>query len=179
MVQTRLADLYGLYDLYESNGIDIGPKTLDVFRRSNLMTIEHVCTTKDDDFLAKITDAIAQSCPAGERPTDLKWKRLAERCQGVRRKLKNPGAQPVDPERLCCPLSWTLFVDPVITPGGLSFSKECITAHLRSNGNMCPVTRTPLKADQLIPNYALGSVVEYYLDNYLRFSSCMRDGNYS
>jgi hypothetical protein len=143
---------------------------LDVFRGSNFFTVEALRTVQDDDFSTRITAAIARLCSEGEQPTDLKWKQMAARCQRVRRKLRNASAQPFEPEHLCCPISWSLLVDPVITPDGISFSKQCIEDHLGVNGNICPVTRNTLKMNELIPNYALRSAVEYYQNNYLRFS---------
>lgn len=164
-----------LADLHEKRGFDIGSKTLEVFRRSDFYTVEDVRTVGDDDFSARITAAITGMCPANEQPMDLKWKQMAARCKRVRRKLKNASAHPFEPEHLCCPISWCLFEDPVITPHGISFSRQFIQDHLRLNGDLCPMTRKPLTIDQLIPNYALRDAVEYYENNYLRFSLYRQD----
>lgn len=171
MGQTSLADLH------ERRGFDIGPKTLRVFRESNLFTVEAVRNIGDDidGFEAQITAAITRLCPAGEQATDLKWRQMAARCKRVRRKLMSASAQPFEPEHLCCPISWSLFVDPVITPLGVSYSKQCIEEHLRVNPNFCPVTKQPLSLEQLIPNLSLRSVVDYYQNNYLRFSLYRQD----
>ena len=169
MGQTSLADLQ------ERRGFDIGEKTLAVFRECNLFSVQDVRNIEDDDFTAQIADAIARMCPRGEQPTDLKWRQMAARCKRVRRKLKNASAQPFEPEHLCCPISWSLFEDPVITPDGITFSRQAIEDHLRLNGNICPMTRKPLSTDQLIPNRSLRSVVEYYQTNYLRFSLYRQD----
>jgi hypothetical protein len=47
---------------------------------------------------------------------------------------------------------------------GHSFSKETITTWLRQNHPVCPVCKHSLTVEQLVPNYALRSVIERYAE---------------
>ncbi len=47
---------------------------------------------------------------------------------------------------------------------GHSFSKDSITTWLRQNHPVCPVCKHSLTVEQLVPNYALRSVIERYAE---------------
>eukprot|EP01018_Ginkgo_biloba_P011103 Gb_14150 [translate_table: standard] len=56
--------------------------------------------------------------------------------------------------------------DPVITPSGITYEKSALLEHLQKVGEFDPVTRAPLKANQLIPNFAIkGAVRSFLRDN--------------
>ena len=63
------------------------------------------------------------------------------------------------PQDLHCVVCWELFKDPVITPLGHSFCRKCIIRALNQTG-MCPITRQPLRVEQLSPNLLARSMVE-------------------
>ena len=70
------------------------------------------------------------------------------------------------PEHLQCMISWAPLLDPVITPGGLTYEKSVILDHLRRGNNFEPVTREPLRADQLYPNKAIRDAVDIYAEEH-------------
>ena len=66
------------------------------------------------------------------------------------------------PEHLCCPLSFDLFVEPVVTPSGHSFERDWILKHL-AKSQTHPLTRERLTPAMLVPNLALTEVVRAFL----------------
>lgn len=66
------------------------------------------------------------------------------------------------PDYLCCPISMSLFIDPVITPNGKSYERTSIIQHLMTTP-YDPLTRNPLKMSQLVPNLALRDASEDFL----------------
>ncbi|GMT05549.1 hypothetical protein PENTCL1PPCAC_27723, partial [Pristionchus entomophagus] len=90
--------------------------------------------------------------------------------QGAKDKLNNLFAQVDDrrrkreiPDYLCGKISFELLEDPVITPSGITYDRADIKEHLQRVGHFDPVTRAPLKEDQLIPNLAMREVVDNFL----------------
>jgi len=63
-----------------------------------------------------------------------------------------------------CPISSELMVDPVSTPEGITYNKSHILEWLQRS-QTCPITRNPLRADQLVPNIALRNTIQEYLVN--------------
>lgn len=53
--------------------------------------------------------------------------------------------------------------DPVITPSGTSFERVAITKYVEQS-KVDPITRVPMTADDLRPNYALKGVCEEFLE---------------
>lgn len=68
------------------------------------------------------------------------------------------------PEYLCGKISFEIMRDPVITPSGITYDRQDIEEHLRRVGYFDPITRQPLKVNQLISNLAMKEVVDAYLD---------------
>jgi hypothetical protein len=69
------------------------------------------------------------------------------------------------PESFNCPLTYDIMVDPVIDPEGNSYERSAILAWLDIN-KVSPITRNPLKKDQLITNRSLrNSIGEYKSGN--------------
>ena len=67
-----------------------------------------------------------------------------------------------DPKELyCCPISGEIMEDPVITPSGITYDRKSIERWLLNKG-VDPISKRPLRRDQLIPNRALkDSILEY------------------
>lgn len=68
------------------------------------------------------------------------------------------------PDYLCGKISFEIMQDPVITPSGITYDRHDIEEHLRRVGHFDPITRQPLKANQLITNLAMKEVVDAYLN---------------
>ena len=79
-------------------------------------------------------------------------------------KARDGGAREI-PDHLCCRISREIFFDPVVTPHGHSFERSCIEAHLR-NSSTCPLTRMPLRHDELVPNLALKEACDVVVDEH-------------
>ncbi|CAG2162769.1 unnamed protein product [Oppiella nova] len=67
------------------------------------------------------------------------------------------------PDYLCGKISFEIMRDPVVTPSGITYDRKDIEEHLQRVGHFDPVTRTPLTADQLIPNLAMKEVIDTFL----------------
>jgi hypothetical protein len=73
------------------------------------------------------------------------------------------------PEPFQCPLSYEWLVEPVITPGGNTYSRAEIQRWVATSPTD-PLTREPLTVDQLIPNRAMADVIEFYRRETARIS---------
>lgn len=61
------------------------------------------------------------------------------------------------------PITFEVMHDPIVTPTGVSYERVSLLKHIRASG--CdPLTRQPLKPDQLIPNVALKNACSEFLD---------------
>lgn len=58
-----------------------------------------------------------------------------------------------------CPITEEVMIDPVVDPEGNSYERAAIVAWLQQNSTS-PITRSPLRIDQLIPNRSLRSAIE-------------------
>lgn len=67
------------------------------------------------------------------------------------------------PDFICGKISFEILQEPVITPSGITYERKDIEEHLQRVGHFDPVTRTPLSADQLIPNYSMKEVVDTFV----------------
>ncbi|KAJ3441729.1 ring-type e3 ubiquitin transferase [Anaeramoeba flamelloides] len=67
------------------------------------------------------------------------------------------------PEDFLCPITQELFREPVNTPYGHTFEKEEIIQHINKKGN-CPLTRKPLKVEDLVPSLLIKSFVKKWLE---------------
>jgi len=65
------------------------------------------------------------------------------------------------PTTFLCPITHELMIDPVIDPDGNSYERRAIEGWLRQN-NTSPITRAPLRLEDLRPNRALQSAIEEY-----------------
>jgi hypothetical protein len=66
------------------------------------------------------------------------------------------------PESFMCPLTQEVLRDPVVDPEGNSYERSAIESWLEKN-NTSPITRKPLRKEDLVPNRALREVIaEHY-----------------
>lgn len=68
------------------------------------------------------------------------------------------------PDPLLGKIHFGLLLDPVITPSGITYDRTEILDHLRTIGRWDPLSRRPLKEEDLVPNLALKEVVEEFLN---------------
>eukprot|EP01104_Vermistella_antarctica_P017611 TRINITY_DN6264_c1_g1_i1.p1 TRINITY_DN6264_c1_g1~~TRINITY_DN6264_c1_g1_i1.p1 ORF type:complete len:797 (+),score=126.13 TRINITY_DN6264_c1_g1_i1:231-2621(+) len=74
--------------------------------------------------------------------------------------VKNDSSsEDVYPQAFFCALSHEVMIDPVIDPEGHTYERSVIEEWLRRNKSS-PITRSPLRASQLIPNRALRETIE-------------------
>ena len=62
-------------------------------------------------------------------------------------------------DSLTCPITQEIFKDPVLTPYGHCFERKNIEDWLEIH-NTCPLTNQPLNKSQLVPCYAVKSLIE-------------------
>jgi hypothetical protein len=67
--------------------------------------------------------------------------------------------QSAAPEAYLCPITHVIMTDPVSDPDGNSYERSAINEWLVSQ-QVSPLTRQPLRADQLVPNRALKEAIE-------------------
>jgi STIP1 family protein 1 len=66
------------------------------------------------------------------------------------------------PDYLLDPISFNLFVDPVISKSGQTFEKSWILQHLKTS-KTDPFSRQPLTKDDLVPNLQLKAAAEDFI----------------
>jgi hypothetical protein len=65
------------------------------------------------------------------------------------------------PDAFLCPITLEIMTDPVVDNAGHSYEREAIMACLAKKAES-PITRNPLTADQLSPNYALRDLIQQF-----------------
>ncbi|XP_016480059.2 U-box domain-containing protein 44 isoform X1 [Nicotiana tabacum] len=79
-------------------------------------------------------------------------------------KRKSLGSQPLEPLlSFYCPITRDVMTDPVETPSGHTFERSAIEKWL-AEGNLCPMTSTPLNNTMLRPNKTLRQSIEEWKD---------------
>ncbi|KAJ8529316.1 hypothetical protein K7X08_036151 [Anisodus acutangulus] len=79
-------------------------------------------------------------------------------------KRKSLGSQPLEPLlSFYCPITREVMTDPVETPSGHTFERCAIEKWL-AEGNLCPMTSTPLNNTMLRPNKTLRQSIEEWKD---------------
>lgn len=79
--------------------------------------------------------------------------------------LKRTNSDLLDPpESLVDPISFDLFLDPVVAPSGITYEKNHLVHHIKHNGPYDPLTKGRLLEDQLYPNLGIKSAVAAYID---------------
>ncbi|KIW33006.1 uncharacterized protein PV07_04510 [Cladophialophora immunda] len=127
-----------------------------------------------DAQLQRDLDAVEVKFKAGEigetgrREEVEELQREAEvRRANIRRGFEDKGvpdsAERVVPDWLIDPITFEVMHDPVVTPTGVSYERVSLLKHIKAVG--CdPLTRQPLKPDQLIPNVALKNACAEFLE---------------
>ena len=72
--------------------------------------------------------------------------------------LPNEEWQPLS-DAFYCPITFNLMFEPVIDPEGNTFERVAVEDWIRVNG-MSPVTRTPIKVEDLYPNKAYSALLD-------------------
>jgi len=67
------------------------------------------------------------------------------------------------PKEFYCPITQEIMQNPVIGPDGQTYERQSIEDWLRVH-NTSPVTRAPMQANQLIPNFALKNAIQNMLN---------------
>ncbi|KAM5448713.1 putative RING-type E3 ubiquitin transferase [Microsporum audouinii] len=67
------------------------------------------------------------------------------------------------PEHLIDNITFEVMHDPVVTPSGHSFERTSILKHMQQS-EVDPITRVPMTASDLRPNYALKAACEDFLE---------------
>jgi len=76
--------------------------------------------------------------------------------------LDTPGEVP---SALTCPLTLSVFRDPVVTPSGCSYERAVLLQHLRTQP-FDPVTRAPCSENDILPNLSLRAAALQYLEEH-------------
>lgn len=70
------------------------------------------------------------------------------------------------PDEFTCRLTFDVFRDPVVCPSGQSFERSALQEHLHKVGKFDPVTRDPLRPEQLVRNHGLRAAAHAWLDEH-------------
>ncbi|EXJ92188.1 hypothetical protein A1O3_00738 [Capronia epimyces CBS 606.96] len=85
----------------------------------------------------------------------------------VRKAFQDPSnpesMERVVPDWLIDPITFEVMHDPVVTPTGVSFERVSLLKHIKQTG-LDPLTRLPIRPDQLIPNVALKNACNEFLE---------------
>eukprot|EP00762_Andalucia_godoyi_P005803 ANDGO_06983.mRNA.1 Protein spotted leaf 11 len=66
------------------------------------------------------------------------------------------------PDEFLCPITKSVMKDPVIGPDGQTYERPAIEQWLQGHHDS-PITRIPMMASQLVPNYALKNMIQSFL----------------
>lgn len=75
------------------------------------------------------------------------------------------------PAEFVCPLSHTLMREPVVGSDGQTYERKWIVHWLQQHGTS-PVSREPMEATRLVPNYALKSMIDAFLAAHPAAAEC-------
>jgi hypothetical protein len=73
-------------------------------------------------------------------------------------------ARPDPPDALVCPISMELMRDPVLAMDSHTYDRSSIEAWLKTGKKTSPKTNEPLPSTTLLPNHAVKSMVQDYLE---------------
>lgn len=65
-------------------------------------------------------------------------------------------------QNISCPISQEVMQDPVCTPDGNTYERTHIVEWINRN-HTCPLTRTPLQINDLVPNKSLKSMIDNHI----------------
>jgi hypothetical protein len=63
------------------------------------------------------------------------------------------------PEEFLCPITQELMIDPLMSRTGINYEKSAIMKWISKHNNTCPMTRQPLRAQDLVHNRNLQSKI--------------------
>lgn len=63
---------------------------------------------------------------------------------------------------LTCPITLELFVDPVLADDGYTYERSAIVEWIQGNNGTSPITRQPIKLNQLKPNRIVKQLADQY-----------------
>eukprot|EP00933_Yihiella_yeosuensis_P016398 TRINITY_DN14029_c4_g1_i1.p1 TRINITY_DN14029_c4_g1~~TRINITY_DN14029_c4_g1_i1.p1 ORF type:complete len:100 (-),score=10.61 TRINITY_DN14029_c4_g1_i1:76-342(-) len=71
-----------------------------------------------------------------------------------------------EPQHLCCPVTHSLYEDPVVTMGGNTYERSAILAYWEQRGGdpVDPLTNTVLPSRLLIPNWDKRREIQDFLE---------------
>lgn len=145
----------------------VGPAALEVFETAGFRQIWQLKAFNGDDV--KLHEAICKIKNArGHMMEDSYWKRLFTRCINIIYRAKSAEATDYVPHEYMCPLSLDWYHDPVVAPSGHSFSRQYIEEHLKHFPTN-PLTRSPLRPEELYTNIALEQAVSSYRLHHQRY----------
>lgn len=73
------------------------------------------------------------------------------------------------PDYLADPISFNLFMDPVVTPLGQTYERSWLLEHLKKGGNKDPLTRKTLYPKDLYPNLAVKKAAEAFMKTHGKY----------
>ena len=76
-------------------------------------------------------------------------------------KIKSDYSNVSHPPALVCSITNQLFDNPVMTPEGNKYERHAILQHIE-NTHTDPISNTPLRSSDLIPNHAIADAVLKY-----------------
>ena len=91
---------------------------------------------------------------------------LRQQEDGVAPPLPIPGASAYEecdvPDTLCCPISRSLFTNPVVTGDGITYDLDQIIAAFNVRRDTSPMTNSPIQPT-LLRNQAMRDLIEEYM----------------
>ena len=124
------------------------------FQNKSVNYIELESSETAQKFKAAFLAAVANSYEKSTKPSSPENFDAKKSPEEPKKPIKTP-------EVYLCPITFQLMSDPVITPSGNSFEREAIEKSIAVSG-VCPLTREPLKFDQLVPNRALKQIIDQW-----------------
>ncbi|CAF5013749.1 unnamed protein product, partial [Rotaria socialis] len=64
-------------------------------------------------------------------------------------------------DAVSCPITLSLFRDPVVAQDGHTYERAAIEEWIRKNGTS-PITNKQISLEHLVPNYAIKKIVEQF-----------------
>jgi hypothetical protein len=144
-----------------------------VFNSAGMPTMESIRREKFPERRLSAAIVTFRQSPEHEHLSNGYWHGLGSRCTSILRQVRNLDADPYPPDAYCCPLSLYWLEDAVVTPQGYSFSRAMIEQSLEHQ-KLCPITRQPLDARQLVPNRQLQQATDHYRNHHMRLFPALR-----
>jgi hypothetical protein len=154
-------------------GISADGMAARVFNRAGMPILESIRRENFPERRLSAALVTLRQSPEHEHLSRGHWHGLGSRCTSILRQVRNADADPYPPDAYCCPLSLCWLEDAVVTPQGYSFSRVVIEQSLEHQ-RLCPITRQPLDARQLVPNRQLQQAADHYRNHHMRLFPALR-----